>query len=149
MDIRSKSGYPSSALSNFAPHAFKLDGVEIASMEGFLQSLKFKNLNIQQHICTLVGVKAKHAGKYKKWQTKQILYWRGKEYQRQSEDYQTLLDRAYLALATNPSFLTALKATGEAVLKHSMGRTSNFETVLTQQEFCSRLHNLRKLHFGV
>jgi hypothetical protein len=37
MDIGSKSGYPSSALSNFAPHAFEFDGVKCASMEGLLQ----------------------------------------------------------------------------------------------------------------
>lgn len=39
MDIGSKSGYPSSALSNFAGHRFTLDGVEIWSMEGFLQRI--------------------------------------------------------------------------------------------------------------
>ena len=43
MDIGSGNGYPSSALSNFAPHEFELDGVKCASMEGFLQSLKFKS----------------------------------------------------------------------------------------------------------
>lgn len=50
MDIGSGNGYPSSALSNFAPHPFILDGVEIASMEGFLQSLKFKNEEMQKYI---------------------------------------------------------------------------------------------------
>lgn len=48
MDIGSGKGYPSSALSNFSPHPFVLDGVEIASMEGFLQSLKFSNIEIQK-----------------------------------------------------------------------------------------------------
>jgi len=67
MDIRSGRGWPSSALSNFAPHPFELDGVEITSMEGFLQSLKFKNTELQRYICTLVGKKAKFAGKKKKW----------------------------------------------------------------------------------
>ena len=33
MDIGSGNGYPSAALSNFAPHPFVLDGVEIASMK--------------------------------------------------------------------------------------------------------------------
>lgn len=36
MDIGSGSGYPSSTLSNFAPHPFVMDGVECNSMEGFL-----------------------------------------------------------------------------------------------------------------
>lgn len=34
MDIGSKNGYPASALSNFAPHLFELDGVKCNSMEG-------------------------------------------------------------------------------------------------------------------
>lgn len=36
MDIGSGTGYPSVALSNFAPHSFVIDGVECASMEGFI-----------------------------------------------------------------------------------------------------------------
>ena len=40
MDISSGNGYPAGSLSNFAPHGFIIDGVECASMEGFLQSLK-------------------------------------------------------------------------------------------------------------
>lgn len=47
MDIGSGSGYPSSNLSNFSPHGFVVDGVECASMEGFLQSLKFQDPEMQ------------------------------------------------------------------------------------------------------
>ena len=67
MDISSTNGYPSAALSNFAPHPFKFDGIEVASMEGFLQSLKFKNPEMQKYVCTLVGRAAKFKGKDKKW----------------------------------------------------------------------------------
>ena len=74
MDIGSGSGYPSVALSNFAPHPFVLDGIEIASMEGFLQSLKFKNVDMQKYVCTLVGKAAKYKGKDKKWWQTQTLY---------------------------------------------------------------------------
>ena len=42
MDIGSGKGYPSSSLSNFAPHEFVIDGITCQSMEGFLQSLKFQ-----------------------------------------------------------------------------------------------------------
>ena len=42
MDISSGSSYPASSLSNFAPHPFIIDDIECSSMEGFLQSLKFK-----------------------------------------------------------------------------------------------------------
>ena len=48
MNIGSGQDYPANALSNFAPHPFVFDGVEVNSMEGFLQSLKFKNFDMQK-----------------------------------------------------------------------------------------------------
>ena len=66
MDVGSKGHYPANALSNFSPHRFILDGVECASMEGFLQSLKFRPADMQAYICTLVGYGAKKAGRKKK-----------------------------------------------------------------------------------
>ena len=62
MDIGSKNGYPSGALSNFAPHPFEIDGIKCNSMEGFLQSLKFSNPEMQEYVCTLVGMAAKRKG---------------------------------------------------------------------------------------
>lgn len=144
MDIGSKSGYPSSSLSNFAPHAFVLDDVQCASMEGFLQSLKFSNPDMQVEVCKLVGITAKRRGSKKNWKTTQTLYWRGKPYKRDSEDYQKLLDRAYHALLQNASFQRALLATGNSSLTHSIGRNKINETVLTVQEFTSRLYKLRE-----
>lgn len=143
MDIGSGSGYPASALSNFAPHSFVIDGVECASMEGFLQSLKFSNPDMQKEVCKLVGKAAKFKGKPKKWYRTQTLYWQGNEIPRASEEYQILLDRAFDALATNTSFQKALLATGSAILTHSIGKRKENETVLTIQEFLSRLYRLR------
>lgn len=71
MDIGSGSGFPSATLSNFAPHPFVIDGVERNSMEGFLQSLKFSNPDMQKEVCKLVGkaanlrVKRKNGGAHK------------------------------------------------------------------------------------
>ena len=144
MDIGSGNGYPSAALSNFAPHPFVLDGVEIASMEGFLQSLKFKNVDMQKYVCTLVGKTAKYKGKNKKWWQTQILYWQGKEYKRDSKEYQFLLNRAYNALyQQNEGFRKALEASKPGILTHSIGKTNENETILTQSEFCGRLMKLR------
>ena len=56
MDIGSGKKYPSNALSNFAPHPFTFRGLECASMEGFLQGLKFKDSNVQKYIFSLVGL---------------------------------------------------------------------------------------------
>lgn len=143
MDIGSQCQYPASALSNFAPHAFTIDGVSCASMEGFLQSLKFKNPEMQKAICQLVGMKAKLKGMHKKWWKTQTLYWQGKEFARDSEEYQQLLDRAYHELSKNKGFQNALRATGKSSITHSIGKKDPHRTVLTQNEFCSRLLKLR------
>jgi len=146
MDIGSKKGYPSSALSNFAPHPFYFDGIWCASMEGLLQAFKFKDANVQVEVCKLVGLKAKYKGKKrnKAWKRIQTLWWMYKEYKRGSDEYQKLLDRAYDALATNKKFQKALLATGNAVLKHTIGSSDPSNTILTRQEFCSRLTKIRE-----
>lgn len=143
MDIGSGQSYPSAALSNFAPHPFIIDGVECASMEGFLQSLKFKNPEMQKYVCTLVGKAAKFKGKDKKWWKEQKLYWQGVEYERESDEYQLLLNRAYNALYQNSGFQRALEASKPSILTHSIGKTDPSRTVLTQAEFCGRLMKLR------
>lgn len=143
MDILSDGKYPANKLSNFAANGFVLDNVPCNSMEGFLQSLKFKNPDMQKQICLLVGGGAKRAGANKNWQQHQILYWQGVEYPRKSDAYQKLLDRAYEALSRNDAFKRALLATGSATLTHSLGSRKQNETVLTSQEFCSRLMAIR------
>ena len=142
MDIRSGKTYPSCSLSNFAPHPFEIDGVECNSMEGFLQSLKFKNPDMQVEVCKLVGYAAKQKGRNKKnWDG--ALWWRGEEIDRFAPEYQELLDRAYEALSKNNKFRKALLATGNAVLTHSIGRRKQSDTILTKNEFCERLMWLR------
>ena len=144
MDIGSGSGFPSAALSNFAPHPFIIDGILCNSMEGFLQSLKFEDPEMQKNVCLLVGKAAKFKGKKKKWWKTQTLHWQGQTFKRDSDEYQDLLDRAFEALSMNSSFRKALLATGDAVLTHSIGKTKITETVLTRSEFCSRLMKIRR-----
>ena len=143
MDVGSKSGYPASALSNFSPHPFVIDGIQCNSMEGFLQSLKFESKEMQEYVCSLVGYAAKKKGRNKNWQERQILYWRGNPIKRDSEEYQNLLNRAYNAMYENSKFRAALEASKGATLTHSIGKNKKSETVLTTQEFCSRLTYLR------
>jgi len=143
MDIGSETGYPSASLSNFAPHPFTIDGIECNSMEGFLQSLKFENPDMQKEVCKLVGKAAKFRGKKKKWWRTQTLYWQGLPMKRDSEEYQALLTRAYDELCKNSGFQKALLATGDATLTHSMGKNKIQETVLTQREFIRQLNRLR------
>lgn len=143
MDIGSGSGYPESALSNFAPHPFVIDGIQCNSMEGFLQSLKFENTDMQKEICKLVGKQAKFKGKKKKWWKFQTLYWNGNSYKRDSEDYQKLITRAYDCLSENSGFQKALLSTQNSTLTHSIGKNKITETVLTEREFVKQLYRLR------
>lgn len=143
MDIKSGNPYPSNALSNFAPHPFVFRGVECASMEGLLQSLKFNKSDIQKEVCKLTGYAAKSRGRPKNWQKTQTLWWNGVPMQRQSEGYKAFLLEAYEALAQNELFRKALIATKDAVLTHSIGRSKETETILTKNEFCGILHRIR------
>lgn len=144
MNIGSGNGYPANALSNFACHPFVIDEILCNSMEGFLQSLKFKNPEVQKQVCTLIGKKAKFRGKYKKWWRTQKLYWLGKEIDRHSAEYQILLDKAYECMfKQSSSFKRALVASGNAIFSHTIGKRDAHRTVLTQQEFCSRLNILK------
>lgn len=101
MNIGSGAGYPASALSNFAPHQFVFDGVQCNSMEGLLQAFKSPYPHIQIEICKLVGRAAKFRGKKIDWRKTQKLHWQGQSVDRNSQEYQELLDRAFDALASN------------------------------------------------
>jgi len=127
-----------------SPHPFVIDGVKCNSMEGFLQSLKFKSPEMQVEVCKLVGKAAKFKGGKKKWFRTQTLHWRGEDIPRNSERYQELLDQAYSAMfEQSESFKKALLASGNATLTHSMGKNKITDTVLTVSEFCGRLRKLR------
>jgi hypothetical protein len=143
MDIGSGHGGAASSLSNFTAHRFFIDGICCESMEGWLQSLKFKSPDMQEHVCSLIGKAAKFKGKSKKWWKTQTLWWRGKEIDRHSEEYQKLLDRAYDAISINIGFRNALLSTRDATLTHSMGNRDDSHTILTEREFVSRLTKVR------
>ena len=149
MDIGSNNSYPSSALSNFSAHAFEIDGIKCASMEGFLQSLKFKGEEMQKEVCTYIGIKAKRKGYGKNWWTNQCLYWKGEEIPRDSKRYQELITKAYDCMyRDSQKFREALAATGTgAVFTHSIGKKKINETVLTESEFCGQLTRLRDKFF--
>jgi len=113
-------------------------------MEGFLQGLKFKNPEMQKHICTLVGFSAKKSGSKKNWHETRTLWWDGNPIQRDSKEYQELLDEAYEALFfQNEKAKKALLATQDANLTHSIGKKKKQDTILTEREFCSRLMKMR------
>lgn len=95
---------------------------------------------MQEHVCTLIGIAAKRKGSKKKWFRTQTLWWRGKEIDRHSENYQKLLDKAFKEMTKqSKSFQRALLASGDSNLTHSIGKSDANKTVLTEREFCRRL----------
>ena len=145
LDIGSVERGPGAALSNFARHPFIFRGAQVASMEALLQSLKVPSPELQAALWRLHGPRAKRAGAPFQWVEKQLLYWRGKPLDRHGPDYQALLDEAYEALfVQNEAARAALLATGDLSLTHNIGKTDPRETVLTRQEFCTRLERLRR-----
>ncbi len=144
INVYSKGDYPADALSNFYPHAFTLDGVECASMEGFLQSLKTADPEKQKAVCALSGTDAKKSGKYKFiWKITGSVTWQGKKIKRNSPEFQELISRAYDELYKNEHFAAALSATNGAQLVHALGETDPKRTILTEKEFIGNLNRLR------
>ncbi|MDQ5976199.1 MAG: hypothetical protein QG664_112 [Patescibacteria group bacterium] len=145
IDIKGGEPGPAGALSNFCAYPFIFDGVCCAGAEGLIQSFKFDDPKVQREICGLVGREAKFRGRERDgaWKKTQKLWWQGQEYDRHSEAYQDVLDRLFDALSGNSDFRAALLASGDEELTHSIGKADPGETVLTEQEFCSRLMGLR------
>ena len=146
IDVWSKSSYPANVLSNLYPNVFEIDGVRCASMEGFLQALKNEDCEVQKEICSLSGKEAKERS-ISDWQNTQTIYWQGKPINRQSQDYQTLIRRAYQCLFEhNDTFRNALLSTKGKYIYHTRGLSNPQKTILTEQEFCIILTELRDNH---
>ena len=143
LDIRSNGLYPSNVLSNLCSNGFRFEGMVCGSMEGFLQSLKQKNKDKQRQICSMKGGNArKHS--VTSWQTDQIVWWKGQAYDRQSEEYQKLIRKAYQAMFDQSErFRAALMQTRGITLIHSSGEENPFRTILTEEEFCQILTEMR------
>ena len=144
IDIWSKSVYPADVLSNLCSNGFRFDGVVCGSMEGFLQSLKQQDINKQRQICSMKGRNAKKQTPTG-WQTDQIVWWKGKAIDRQSQEFTALVRKAYNAMfEQSERFRTALMATRGMTLYHTKGESNPYKTTLTEQEFCSILTELRE-----
>ena len=91
----------------------------------------------------MVGKKAKFKGKKRKWWLDQKLYWQGRPMDRQSDEFKAIVREAFDALSTNEDFQKALLATGNKRLFHSMGKSDPTKTILTEEEFCTLLTEIR------
>lgn len=147
IDINSIGEYPCNALSNLYKRTFIFEGVKCHSMEGFLQSLKFRDADDQIAICLLDGIRAKRSGRNAPdWRINQTLYWKNQRIDRRSGEYIDLLTAAYDAMFDQcPDFTQALIDTHDHLLTHSIGCNDPKETILTTKEFISLLEHYRSI----
>ena len=146
IDIHSKGEYPANVLSNFYPRDnFVFRGVKIASAEGFLQSLKFKNPNKQIKICSLDAKTAKKKGSKKfLWKITGNVYWKGKKWKRLEDSYMFLIYNFYTQMYNqDETFAKALYSTENKKLIHSIGKHDKRKTILTEEEFIKTLEQVR------
>lgn len=144
VDIWSKSVFPANVLSNLCSNGFRFEGRICGSMEGFLQSLKYKDIDKQRQICSMKGKNAKKMT-INGWQTDQIVWWKGNSIDRQSSEYLIFIRKAYQSMfEQNERFRTALMATRGMKLYHSKGEKNPFKTILTEKELCNILTDIRE-----
>ena len=157
-DIYSKNPYPSGTLSNFKRCSFELDGVECASIEGVLQSLKVlippmkdnsqlwaERLKLQEQVCSYANNKAKRMGNFLNlFNHDMILNWRGQIFGRTSKEYQRFLKKLFEArFLADKDYQNAIYDTRNFKLIHTIGKHNKAETCLTEQEFIGMIEHLK------
>lgn len=131
-------------LSNLFPYEFIFEGKKMASIEGFFQGIKFKDINMQNLVLSYSGLPSNHikiASDYN-WKEKGIIYWQGKPIDRYSKEYDDLIDELYISAIQNPLYRNVLRKCDKYIL-HEMGETNKEDTVFTRYEFEKQLNCLK------
>lgn len=144
MNIGSGKGYPLSQLCSDSLHPFELDGVKCASIDSFVQGLKFEKASQQASVCKEAPKAARERGKKAMdWKNGQVLWWKGQALERRSTEQRELLQRAVSQAANQcPAFRDALVHTGTMVLDCS-AQSKEFDTPVTEAEYCAALSSVR------
>ena len=140
-------------ISNFATTPFELDGNSFASIEGFVQFIKYPpTYEGRDEIAQMVGAQARRAGhainseNFAKLDAGEsvVIYWQDQEIPYRSEAHFDLIERAIRAkFAANPAAAAQLLQTGDAVLHHDTGHPENPHTSLPAEVFCRILISAR------
>ena len=146
VNVISRGKWPANVISNFAAIAFDFRGAHCASIEGFIQSLKFSDPKEQMEVCLLSGKEAKRRGRAKaKTMTKLEIWWAGEEFTFQSDDHFDLIEQALRAkFSQSEEAQEALLATGEAELVHNLGRPEPRLSSLPAKKFVAMLTKIRQ-----
>ena len=144
MEISSGKGHSISLLSTMAAHSFKIDDVKCASIESFIQSMKFDKPSLAASIAGDKSKSAKERGKKNfNWDKDGLIFWKGVGFNRESKQHQDFLDSViYEVTKQCPEFAKALLETGDSELV-CPGKTRVTESPVTEQEFCLSLTRAR------
>ena len=125
---------------------FKFAGYDISSVNSFILALKSDNPEFQKQLMLVSEDKVKEISKnIKPRYCPRTLYWNGKTFTRDSEEYKKLLEEVYKTRYKHDySFRQALRFAKKYTLEHSIGKNDIGDTVLTKNEFINILKNLQK-----
>lgn len=143
-DVCAREQHPEDILSNLCGNDFCFEDVQCGCMESFLQSLKFQEEKLQREIC---NIKAEGLDRYSipDWSNSQPLWWKGRPINRLSPEYIDFISKVYKELYLwCHRFRDALMATEGKRLIYNSGVTDSSKKVLTDEEFCKVLTNLRE-----
>ena len=142
-DINPVDRHPEDILSNLCNNGFCLDGVQCGCMEAFLQSLSYKDEVTQCNVCESYGHEISRYINLE-WQKDQIVWWKGRPYNRHEPEYLKLIRCAFEEMYLwSARFRDALMSTVGIKLVYSSGNPDPFKTLLTDNEFCLILTQLR------
>lgn len=148
LNIGSKSDdWRAKRLSNFSADPFILDGVQLASVEGFIQGTKFpENDPRRKQAFQSMGRDAKRFGRDAE---RKFVWWQGQTIPYGSPEHHSLIERAIRAkLEENPEALKALIATKDMTLIHDLGHPEFSNTSLPAKVFCDILTRIREEHLS-
>lgn len=136
-------------LSNFSKDRFVIDGVEMASVEGFVQGIKFPELpeeDIRREIAFgLAGFEAKRIGNEAAEFGYEFVWWKGKAIKYGSDEHYKLNERAIRAkFDANPEAMELLLSTKGKKITHELGGTESRTTCLPKAVFCDILTRIRE-----
>ena len=134
----------SSNLSNLYPYEFTFRGKKFSSIEGFFQGIKFPDKDIQECVFSYFGMDAvnlRNVTNYD-WMKTGEVYFDGKCIDRNSEEYNLLVDELYISAVQNPLYRMALLKCDRPVI-HSIGNDDINSTVFTRYEFEYEINSLK------
>ena len=144
LNIGSKSDdWRARRLSNFSADSFVLDGEEIASVEGFIQGIKFPEGHpTRKQAFQSVGVEARRSGRKAE---RKLVWWKERSIPYGSFEHRQLIERAIHAkFEQNNDARRTLLASEGMVLTHDLGRPDSPRTSLPSKVFCDILTRIRE-----